>query len=50
LLIGEDAQSWFAVHYCELHCPVEDGNNRLVIVNRGNELRIRQPFQYFLLE
>ena len=44
LLIGEDAQPRFAIHYGEPHCAVENGEDRLMIVDRWNEFRGGQTF------
>src|SRR5262249_30729667 len=50
LLIGENAKPWFPVHDCEFRCSIEDRDDRLVIVNRGNELRGLEPLEKFPLE
>src|SRR5262249_30304729 len=50
LLIGEDTQSRLTLHDRKGSCAVENRQNRLVIMDRRNELRVGQAFQYFFLE
>jgi hypothetical protein len=45
LLIGENAQPRFSIHDRKLHCPIENSDYRLVVVNRRDELGGGQAFE-----